>query len=129
MKKSYWIVVLISLCSLFAAQAGDSATKKAKTDTVYGSDLPFLKGSMIAIKSYDPETQTYETYSPPFPGEGYSYVTPEGLDRGLEALDLQTIRNNPRNIVGNVYKVDNDLPTLFEHEKEARKNPEARQKR
>lgn len=97
-----------------------TAKEKQKLDTVYGSELPFMKGVMVEIKSYDADTQTFEVASPEFTGEGESYVTPEGLKKGLHSLDLSRIKSDPQSIVGNQYKTDAEIPTLFPEEKAAR---------
>lgn len=91
-------------------------------DTKYGSDLPIQPNNMIEIKSYDVDSRAYEILAVDFPGEGESYVTPEGLKKGVRSIDLKTILKKPQSIVGNQYKTDRNLPTLFDSEREARRH-------
>ncbi len=110
--------VLLSIAALMTSIAVQAAEPK---DTKYGSDLPFLEGVLIEIQSYDPETQTYQVSSPEFTGEGEAYVTPEGLARGVKAINLDLIKRKPTSIVGQQFKTDQKVPTLFDEEREARK--------
>jgi hypothetical protein len=108
----------ISLILLIAVAA--HAAEKRKFDSKFGSDLPFLKGAMIEIKSWDEKTHTYLAASPAFPGEGDSYITPEGLKKGVDAINLERILQSPKSIIGNQYKTDHELPTLNDDERVAR---------
>lgn len=125
------IIIGLAIAFLALSSAADStktasaekvsAEKKPITDIEHGSELPLAKGSMVAIKSYDSSSNTYEIYAVNFPGEGESKVTVLSLTESITSLDLELLKVNPKTIVGNQYMLDNNLPTLFVHEVEARK--------
>lgn len=100
-------------------QASVSAQKKV--DTRLGTDLPITRDNLIQIESYDPDSKVYEIDAPSFPGEGESYVTPQGLAKGIKTIDLKRILKDPESIVGQQFKTDFDLPTLTDAELESRK--------
>ena len=122
MKKISWMIFFGGILYFATVQSIENTPSESVDNTVYGSDLPFLKGAVIAIKAYDPKTKTYEVHSPTFFGEGDSHVTPEGLAKGLESIDVETILRNPTSVVGNQYQVDQEMPTLFVKEREARRD-------
>lgn len=101
--------------------AGKVEEKKTPVqNSVYGTDLPLKSGSMITIKSYDDKTRTFQIEATNFPGEGPSDITPEGLAKAVKATKLDRLKSNPNSIVGNEFKLDAELPTLFDEEKAAR---------
>lgn len=88
-----------------------------------GTDLVLPKGAKYQILSYDEATKTYKVYSTKFTAEGDSSVTLEGLAKGIkEVRDRKyEIAKKPDDIVDSVYTLDNDVPTLFPKEIEARR--------
>jgi hypothetical protein len=98
-----------------------ASAKKPALDTVYGTELPMLEGALVEIKSYDAATETYTVQSVTFPGEGEIDVTPEGLQKGVPVIDLKRLSKNPAGIVGQIMKLDADMPSLFKEEKEKRR--------
>lgn len=97
----------------------------AKPDTRFGTELPFKKGTVIEIESYDPATRTYTVNSTNFPGEDSSYVSAESMARSVEAVDLKRILKSPTSIVGNQYEIRSPLAGFTQQELQMRKNPRA----
>lgn len=108
------LTVLLMIAVPFAGAA--DANQKLKPDPKYGTDLPLPKGAVIEIISYDEKTDSYEVGSVNFPGEGSTFVTPEGLARAIPALDLTRLKNSPQKILSTQYKLDGVLSGLTDEE-------------
>lgn len=113
----YLLAAMLSL-SAFMPSVGfaKQGPSGKEFDSVYGSDLALAAGHVIEIKSYDSKSKTYQIASVEFPGEGDSTITLEGLKRAVESFNLAKIQKAPASIVGNQYKLDRELSTLFDEE-------------
>ena len=115
----------ISLAQAPAAKGKADAKAAAKKvcSKTNGTDLPFLKGHNFLVQDYNRDTATYQIISPDFPGEGSSDVTLDGLAISSSKIkkDLDTLRKHPEDIIDQTYMAEEDLPTLFDEERDARK--------
>ena len=122
--------VLLAASAFISNPAPVEAQKKKppqeKVDSTYGTELPVLAGALIEIKSYDPETRTFVTFSPELPGEGNHVVSPEALRKAIDSFDYRRATKNPSSLIGVQFKIDRDLPRLFRHEKAARRKAKSK---
>lgn len=102
---------------LFLSQADAFAkSSEKKSDATMGTELPFLKGTLVEFQSYDPDSRTYKAIAAGFPAEGDSYVTAEGIAKGIHSVTLSRLARNPTSIVGTQLTTDEELPTLTDAE-------------
>jgi|GEM_PF-5032776 len=90
-----------------------NSTGAVKFDLKFGSDLPIKKGHLIEIHSYSKKTGTYVVSAVEFPGEGRSNVTKAALARAVGSIRSKGFESDVLGYVGNQYKLDRDLSTLF----------------
>jgi len=109
-------LLTLILCLVCGPVAAHGTQPEKKLDTKMGTELPFLEGTLIEFQSYDPKSRTYKAIAAAFPAEGDSFVTPEGIKKGIHSVDLPRLLRNPTSIVGSQLKTDEKLPTLTEQE-------------
>lgn len=73
------------------------------------AEPPIGKDSMISIRAWDPITQTFEITKSKYEGQGPNYATIPDLLIAIKTLDKHKVKQSPKSIVGNVYKLDSDL--------------------
>lgn len=119
------MIFAVSLTISILIGASAFAGTTAKPDAQFGTELPFKKGTVIEIESYDPATRTYTVNSTNFPGEDSSYVSAESMARSVDAVDLKRIQKSPTSIVGNQYEIRSPLAGFTQQELQMRKSPRA----
>lgn len=117
------VIKTVFLLAVTTANANDVTAVKNPCPATKGTDLVYPKGQVFEVLRYNPLTDTYEIFSPAFPGEGNSFVTLQGLVGSVTKIQKQIsiLKKNRENIVGGEFKAEKDIPTLLLSEVSARK--------
>jgi hypothetical protein len=99
----------ILLVALFAAVGiFDSAIG----EPIVTENLPDLTGRMITIEAYNEGDSTFTIVDTELFGQGAGKVTKEGLANAVDAIDVNTITQDPQSIVGKQFKCDHFLKMI-----------------
>jgi hypothetical protein len=74
--------------------------------------LAISANTLIEIRSFDRDTETFCLFSVKFPGEGDSFVTVQALSEAVKSLTPNTILDNPGALVGKRFETAEELATV-----------------
>jgi len=74
--------------------------------------LPLSANTLIEIRSFDRDTETFCVFSVKFPGEGDSFVTVQALTKAVPKLSPDEILDNPDALIGKQFSTVNELATV-----------------
>lgn len=114
---------LLAVAFALPASATEIASEQVKLcRTKMGTDLKYPAKTKFQIVKYDANTDTYDIQSPELPGEGISIVAFQTIMKNVKEVRAieSLVKRKSEDIVDNIYTSDNELPTLFPKEKEAR---------
>lgn len=117
----FGILLFLGSLAVISTALADPNKGAIRFSSKFGNGGLLEKGHLIAVKRYIALTRTYEVYSVEFYGEGFSYVTPEGLAWAIQTLDIDRLKKKPNSIVGSQYLLDKVLPSLNDGEIAQRK--------
>jgi hypothetical protein len=85
------------------------------------SPLTLDPGDLIEIKRYDSNTKTYQVIVVDDPTPEEIYATPESVSQAIHSLNPDSMKADPKDIVGSRYNTDEGLVILFDFERDQRK--------
>lgn len=85
------------------------------------SPLTLDTGDWIEIKAYDSGTHSYQVVVLDDPTPEAIYATPESVAKAIHSLNPDSMKADPKDIVGSRYNTDEGLVILFDFERDQRK--------
>lgn len=82
----------------------------------------YAAGTMIELKSYDPNNKTYEITYLKYKHQGPFYATIEEVAQAISVLNIDRLERHPKDIVTNQYVLDKDLKLLAPSDLPARQD-------
>ena len=85
------------------------------------SPLTIDTGDWIEIKAYDASTKTYQIVTLDDPTPEKIYATPESVAKAIHSVNPDSMKADPKDIVGSRFNTDDGLVILFDFERDQRK--------